>query len=257
MSSAAEYLGALREPPSYFARMAQAVARNLAPLAQRTPGAPFVIGLSGGKDSLCLTLACAKARGAAKGARMIAACVDAEEFPLPMASIEALRAFCRSIDVEFETIRVSAADPRSGETGCWRCARSRRQALLERARSLSAAALLLGHHLDDAATTALMNLCGAGCLSTLPRVADFMGIPIARPMLDLSEGSLRRAAQGLGLPVIASPCPRSCNTARAKYAPALAILETLDTLVKRRLVDAAWRLDDARDAAATRRRGAG
>jgi tRNA(Ile)-lysidine synthase len=85
---------------------------------------------------------------------------------------------------------------------------ARYTALQEAAGRLGAAAVLLGHTLDDQAETVLLRLArgsGARSLAGMPRAFDRGPVRFARPLLDLDRATTRRACTAMGLPVWDDP----------------------------------------------------
>ncbi|MFN3763166.1 MAG: AAA family ATPase, partial [Anaerolineae bacterium] len=98
-----------------------------------------------------------------------------------------------------------------------RCSWNRRKALFLAADALGCNKLALGHHADDAAVTALMNLLFTGRLETLePKVAFFGGrITVIRPLIYIPAKDLTAHARALGFP-LAPPCPYGRDANRQK-----------------------------------------
>ncbi|MGW5669847.1 tRNA lysidine(34) synthetase TilS, partial [Micromonospora sp. NPDC003776] len=79
---------------------------------------------------------------------------------------------------------------------------ARYEALLAAARRHHAAAVLLGHTRDDQAETVLLALArGAGPrgLAGMPERREWAGMPLLRPLLDVTREDTRKACAALGL----------------------------------------------------------
>ncbi|MGW1059575.1 tRNA lysidine(34) synthetase TilS [Micromonospora rubida] len=99
-----------------------------------------------------------------------------------------------------EAVRVDVAGRPGGPEAAARQARY--QALVEAARRHGAAALLTGHTRDDQAETVLLALArGAGPrgLAGMPPRRDLSGVPLLRPLLDVTREQTRKACAALGL----------------------------------------------------------
>lgn len=98
---------------------------------------------------------------------------------------------------------------------CFRCSWNRRKALFLAADGLGCNKLAFGHHADDAAVTALLNLLFAGRLETLePKVSFFGGrITVIRPLIYIPARELAYYASAAGFPP-APPCPYSSDSRR-------------------------------------------
>ncbi|WP_189021564.1 tRNA lysidine(34) synthetase TilS, partial [Micromonospora yangpuensis] len=164
-----------------------------------------------------------------------------------------------------EAVRVEVTGPGGPEAAA---RQARYRALVEVARRHTAAALLTGHTRDDQAETVLLALArGAGPrgLAAMPVRRDLDGVPLLRPLLDVSREQTQAACAVLGLRPWADPHNTDPSYARARVRadvlPALvralgpAVVDSLartarqlaaDTLVLDEL--AATALADIRDA---------
>lgn len=100
---------------------------------------------------------------------------------------------------------------------CFRCSWNRRKALFSAAVELGCGKLALGHHADDAAATALLNLMFNGRLETMvPRVRFFDGaVTVVRPLIYVSERELARYGRAAGYAEDV-PCPQGLTSQRAQ-----------------------------------------
>ena len=108
-------------------------------------------------------------------------------------------------------------DYRPGDPSpCFNCARLRRSRLFELSREYQVNRLALGHHLDDAIETLLMNMIYSGRLEgLLPRQELFEGrLSLIRPLFLIPEAMVVRLSAELGLPVRSSGCPADGHTRR-------------------------------------------
>ncbi|HET8927577.1 MAG TPA: tRNA lysidine(34) synthetase TilS [Microbacterium sp.] len=167
-------------------------------LAGLPAGAPVVVALSGGADSLALA--------AAVG-------FEAPKLGLPAASVTVDHGLQPgSSDIAAEAARQATTlglDPLivcvevDGEGGPEAAAREARyRALAEAAENASAAAILLGHTLDDQAETVLLGLArgsGAASLQGMAPRGELRGIPLLRPLLGVRRATLRAACAAQGL----------------------------------------------------------
>ncbi|MEU8186769.1 tRNA lysidine(34) synthetase TilS, partial [Micromonospora carbonacea] len=127
-----------------------------------------------------------------------------------------------------EAVRVDVAGRPGGPEAAAREARY--QALAEAARRHGAAALLTGHTRDDQAETVLLALArGAGPrgLAGMPPRRDLAGVPLLRPLLDISREQTRKACAALGLSPWEDP-----HNADPSYARARVRADALPALVR-------------------------
>ena len=115
---------------------------------------------------------------------------------------------------------------RGGPSPCFSCSRLRRNRLFELSRHHGCGSLALGHHLDDAAETLLMNTFFSGYLGGLaPQVELFEGrLTLIRPLFLVPESLVVTLAQGWGLPIIPSDCPADGHTTRQEMKDLIAAL---------------------------------
>ena len=190
------------------------------------PGARgWWVAFSGGLDSRALLHALASAR-------------DELEAPLGAVHVEHglhpdaadwaadCRAFCASLDVPFEHLRVDAR-PGPGESPEAAARAARYRALREWLPE--GHALLTAHHRDDQAETLLLQLLrGAGPhgLAAMPEQAAFGHGHLIRPLLGLGRSDLCQYAETAGLEWIEDPANRELrydrNLLRHEILPRLA-----------------------------------
>jgi tRNA 2-thiocytidine biosynthesis protein TtcA len=192
-------------------------------------GDRIAVGLSGGKDSLCLLWLLAERRRRVPVAYSLTAVHIDLGFPEGRAA-ESLSAFCRRLDVALTIIPTDigprAHAPDNPENPCFRCAGLRRKLLFEAAFEAGCNRLALGHHRDDIIHTFFLNVIYASEISTmLPAQPLFGGrLTLIRPLALCDEGHLARLARDLDLPVVPSGCPSQRHSARHEIAELLAPL---------------------------------
>ncbi|MER6596620.1 tRNA lysidine(34) synthetase TilS, partial [Micromonospora purpureochromogenes] len=116
-----------------------------------------------------------------------------------------------------EAVPVTVAGRPGGPEAAAREARY--QALVDAARRHRAAALLVGHTRDDQAETVLLALArGAGPrgLAGMPERRELDGVPLLRPLLDVTRDDTRKACAALGLTPWEDPHNADPSYARAR-----------------------------------------
>lgn len=110
---------------------------------------------------------------------------------------------------------------------CHRCTWNRRRTLFEIAHRLGCNKVAFGHHADDLAETALLNLLYHGRLETMaPRATYFNGtFELIRPLAYVEEKDLRRFAQLCQFPPPPPPCPRRDTSRRQQVKEMLRLVE--------------------------------
>lgn len=175
----------------------------------------ILVAVSGGKDSLAL-LSIMKDRKRFVPVRheIIACHIDM--------GFEWVRTDILKDYFESQHINYVIADPAKGWTpdneplNCFWCSWTRRKALFRVADQMGCTKIALGHHMDDIAETVLLNLLFKGEIGTMrPYQEMFQGrLALIRPLAYVDEKYLRRFADYLDLPVIASRCPRGETSKR-------------------------------------------
>lgn len=169
-------------------------------LAELPPGSLAVVALSGGPDSLALAAA-AGFEGPRLGMRVGAIVVDHGLQPGSAAVANRAAEAARELGLEpVQVERVHVRDGGGAGLGPEGAARAARYAALERAAArLGAAAVLLGHTLDDQAETVLLGLArGSGTLSIAGMAAVSEGL-YRRPFLGLRRTTIAQACVDQGL----------------------------------------------------------
>ncbi len=186
-------------------------------------GDRVVVGLSGGKDSaVLLYLLSLFRRHAPFHFHLHAVYVDlgfpGGTDPDPLHRMAA--AYGVPLHLEHTRIYTVVFERRQEKNPCALCANLRRGALNEAALALGANKVALGHHLDDAIETFLMNLVFTGRMGTFkPRTfLDRTGLTAVRPLILLEGRTVASLARREGHPIITNPCPVSGKTRRAEMA---------------------------------------
>lgn len=194
-------------------------------------GDHVAVGLSGGKDSVALLAALAQMRRFYPQPFTVTAISIDPAFGGVETDYSALEAFCARIDVPYIIKRTQIGqiifDVRKEPNPCSLCARMRRGALHDAAKAAGCNKLALGHHLDDAAETFLMNLlheARVGCFSPVTYLSR-KDLTMIRPMLFARESDCARVARTLDLPVVKSKCPADGVTERQHTKELLTALE--------------------------------
>lgn len=212
-----------------------------------SPGDRIMIGLSGGKDSLVMTAALAGLKKRSPVPFSLSACfVDVSGGERDTGSLEE---FCASLNIPF-SVRSHPVEKiivtRQERSPCSLCANIRRGILNTAAMEAGCNLLALGHNLDDAAETALMNLFQTGRFKAFkPRLwQSRTGMTVIRPMVFAEERKIEREARRLGLPVMTYICPFSLDTERARTKKTIEMLGALNPGIKYNVIRALQRLDE-------------
>jgi len=191
------------------ARVLDLVGRAMGRFSMLRPGDRVAVGVSGGKDSLCLLAALVAYRARAPFAyELVAVTVEQGKFTR---AIDALDAQIRRLGVEW-VVRDEPATLTLVREGVWHgcdvCSRHRRRALYHLAAELGCDVLALGHTADDCAEALLRNILFNGRIASLPPVATSRKgtLRLIRPLALVSEGLTRAYATARGLETVGCVC---------------------------------------------------
>ena len=166
------------------------VGRAMGEFSMLRPGDRIAVGVSGGKDSLCLLDALALYRKRAPfDYQIVAVTIEQGKFQMPVTK---LRSYMQEMNVDWivrEEPRTLRLVEEGVEHGCDVCSRNRRGALYQVASELGCSVLALGHTADDCAESLLRNILFNGRIASLPPMARSRrgSIRIIRPLVYVSE----------------------------------------------------------------------
>ena len=127
-----------------------------------SPGDKIMVGVSGGKDSVALTIGLAQLRRYLGFDYEVVAVTLDPQFDHQAVDYSPLAALFARYEVPYEVRRTEIGpivfEYRKEKNPCSLCARLRRGALHTAAQELGCNKVALGHHLDDAVETFYMNL---------------------------------------------------------------------------------------------------
>lgn len=184
------------------------------------PGDRIAVGVSGGKDSVALLAGlCEIKRYFPHPFELVAISLD-PCYNNKETDYSKLQSVCSENRVPYIVKRTELAhvifDIRQEKNPCSLCSRMRRGALDDLARENGCNKVALGHHMDDAAETFLMNLIKGGrigCFSPVTYMSR-KDLAVIRPLILLRERAITAAVKRIGLPVVKSRCPVDGNTQR-------------------------------------------
>lgn len=183
-------------------------------------GDVIAVGVSGGKDSIALLYALAQMRRFYPEKYELKAITLDPCFENKEGNYSEIKALCKTLGVEYTVKKTNLYhiifETRKEKNPCSLCARMRRGLLHDTAKELGCNKIALGHHLDDAAQTALMNLLNGGvfeCFSPKSYLSR-KDLYMIRPMIFAPEKHIIKAAKKENLPVVKSLCPADGVTER-------------------------------------------
>ena len=174
-------------------------------------GDKILLGLSGGKDSLCLAHVLKHIQR-----------VSPNNFEFKAVTIsygmgedlETLKAYCKDNEIDHEVYEtdiyeLSKEKIRKNSSFCSFFSRMRRGALYAYAKEYGYKKLALAHHLDDAVESFFMNFSYNGALRSMPPIYKAgNGLEVIRPFIQVRERQLRDQAKEHKMPIIGDEaCP--------------------------------------------------
>ncbi len=182
-------------------------------------GDHIVVGLSGGKDSLLLLAALNEIRRWSPVDFSVSACsLDITGGTWDTASLAKL---CSDMEIPYRVVIHPVEDIiriRDERSPCSFCANMRRGILNSSVKEMGGNTLALGHNLDDAVETALMNLFRTGRFKSFqPRVWQSESkVKVIRPLVYVAEKAVLDEVIRLNLPILKYTCPFSLDTERSR-----------------------------------------
>ena len=181
------------------------------------PNDKILIGLSGGKDSMLLTVMLAEIKKFSPIPFEIACFtmngMFKDNFPR-----EKYQSFCDKYGVKFftEDVNIPQAHAQKGGSPCFTCAYFRRAVTNRKAKELGFNKIALAHHNDDAVDTFFLNLMTSGQLKTFLPVTYLSrtDLTVLRPLLYYREEEIRQLVKELGLEPSKNSCPYDGKTMR-------------------------------------------
>lgn len=179
-------------------------------------GDKIAVGLSGGKDSLTLLHLLNSYRK-----------FSPEKFELIAITLNPgkvdnspLHELCKDLEIEFHEIQTDIQEIvfhiKKEKNPCSLCAKLRRGILNNTAENLCCNKVALGHHKDDAIETLMLSVSYEGrvnCFSP-KTLMDKNKITLIRPMVYISETSIKGISKKYNFPIITNPCPANKKTKR-------------------------------------------
>ncbi len=228
-------------------RFAHHVGRGINRFSMIGPGERILIAVSGGKDSLAMSLALTvRKRWVPIDYELCAVQVDWREYPLLEEEKLRLDDFFARLEIPFKRVQACIApDSFKKRFSCYTCSRNRKRILFDEAARVGASRIAMGHHMDDIARTTLMNLFFRGEFSTMMPVQRFFGgkLSVIRPLCEVREAEVAKVAARLELPSVPSRCPNSERNQRTLMKELIRQVSHVDRHAVTNLYGAAWRIN--------------
>lgn len=193
--------------------------KALTDFSMLSDGDRILIGLSGGKDSLCLLEMLAQRQ------RIYKPRIEVEAVHVRMANVSYesdtsyLESFAKEHGVKLHIVQTAFDDTTSSDKPvCFLCSWHRRKALFRFAQDNGFNKITLGHHQDDIIHTTMLNTFFEGSFSTMPAVKklDKMPLTIIRPLCLEHEKDIAEYAMLRSYAKQEKTCPHERETNRTQ-----------------------------------------
>lgn len=207
-------------------------------------GDRIAVGVSGGKDSLVLLYALARMREFYPLPFEIVAITLDYQFNGKRGDFSKMEALCKELNVEYiikcTNLWEVIFETRQEKNPCSLCAKMRRGILHDTAKANGCNKVALGHHLDDAAETFIMNLFSGGRIGCFSPVSylTHKDLYLIRPLVFARETDVTAAANRFELPITKSQCPADKITERQNIKNLLKTLQTDYPAIQKKIVGA-------------------
>lgn len=205
-------------------------------------GDVIAVGVSGGKDSLALMYALSEMRRFYPKKYEVKAITADMCFFGEKTDFSEITALCENLGIE-HIIRETELyhiifETRKEKNPCSLCARMRRGILHDMTKETGCNKLALGHHMDDAAETFMMNLLSGGRIESFRPVTYLSrkDLTMIRPMIFAAEKEVLSAARKMSLPTVESPCPMDKTSNRNEMKELLSELNKKYPAVKEKII---------------------
>jgi tRNA(Ile)-lysidine synthase TilS/MesJ len=197
----------------------------------------ILIGASGGKDSLTLSSILAQLSHWKGFSFTITALQVLSDGSTPN---PALYAIYDTLGIPLVIINKPFSQEELGNLTCYTCATHRRIELMNYAREHNFNKIALGHHLDDALTTLLMNLLLQSNIDIMEpkRLYKPFNVTLIRPLIYTPEESIIRFTRSQGWDTVTCTCAKGGQGIRTEYRKRLEALTEGSLTQKLRLFTA-------------------
>ena len=207
-------------------------------------GDKIAVAVSGGKDSVVLLAGMAGLkRFYPKQFELVAITLD-PCFNSKETDYSRIEELCGRLNVPYHIKRTDLGDvifrEREEKNPCSLCARMRRGILHDTAKEYGCNKIALGHHMDDAVETFIMNLFMGGQIGSFSPVSYLSrkDLYMIRPMILAEERIVENVLKRNNLPVVKSECPVDGITERQNTKELLKELEEKYPALRQKIIGA-------------------
>lgn len=191
-------------------------------------GDKIAVGVSGGKDSLCLLVALRHLQRFYPQKFTLEAITVS--LGLSGAKYDDIQTFCDTLGVPYHLVETEIGqiifEERKEKNPCSLCAKMRKGALNTKAEELGCNKIALGHNKDDVVETFFMSLFYEGRINCFAPVSylDRSKLYSIRPLIYVPEWECRSFVNKSGIEIVKNPCLADGNTKRQETKELLAEL---------------------------------
>jgi len=205
-------------------------------------GDRIAVAVSGGKDSLTLLkILQYRQRFAKEDYSITAVHVVGDARGTDISPYPQLQEWLATQEIEYLIRPLYVPEGEKLPMTCQRCTWNRRRTIFEMAGELGCNKVAFGHHLDDLAETALLNLFYNGRNETMAPAAAYFGgkFTLIRPLIYVPEREIQRFAAAHEFPEPPPICPTGMHTQRRRIKEIIAEMAYDCPKIKANIVRAA------------------
>lgn len=219
-------------------RISKKITKALAEFQLIEPGDRVLVAASGGKDSTTLLLELAARMGRVGPPHELAAVHIQNDFASTHAR-DFLKTLSQQIPIPFHFLDIAVAQrvKEGHKLSCYWCSNQRRLELLEFARTHGYNKIALGHHMDDAVETLLMNMLYNAKIAGMPAKIPYDKYPITliRPLIYCEEHEIQSYVDESGYAQHTCSCEFGKNSHRKRIRQEIASLTQESSTLKQNL----------------------
>jgi tRNA(Ile)-lysidine synthase TilS/MesJ len=224
------------------------VAKALMDYQLVSKGDRILAAVSGGKDSLVMleTLAAVQ-KFDFVDFELQALHIDVKDVPYAVDK-DFLKDFCRNLGIKINFVSLEAdIEDRGKKSPCFVCSWNRRKALFNFTKDNGFQKLALGHHLDDAVETLLINMAYHGNIASMPAKLSMFEetFQLIRPLILLTNKDTSEFANIRKYPPLKQSCPFEDTTKRTTARELIQQLENIHPKARLNLFRSMGNIDEA------------
>lgn len=228
--------------PPYLMRTIKGIGKTINNFSMIKENDKVLIGISGGKDSLLLSLALSvRKKWLPIKYSLEAVMINWENAKADENQINNLYKYFDVLEIPFKVISAIQESPDiTKKFNCYICSRNKRRILFKEAFENNISIIAQGHHLDDFVQTSLMNLTFRAKFESMLPVQDFFDskLKVIRPLCETHESTISMISNRIELPIIPSKCPNDRTNIRSEINKIVTSLSRLEPYAREHIFNA-------------------